>query len=568
MANPKDLSDLGFQPDTELHDLGFQADTAPETSRTESLLRGAAQGASLGFADEITAGLESAFTPKTYKQSLAESRAKYEKSQKDNPYWTLAGEILGGVAPVVATGGAGGVVKGAGLGAKVLAGAKAGALYGAGSGLGTSTADLTSGEFGKAAKDTAIGAGTGAVIGGVLPPVVGGAKWLGKEVADLPIIKDIVKTGDIAFRTGERVTSPEAVQTATKNLKSSVLDIQDVDKTLKKNIGEEFKPVQTTEPTIPINEPGGALTTLVSDVERAARISPDQETKTAAEGLLNYIDEFKTTNPGNASPADVTKLEQYITQNYYTDDFAGPFSRFKDAIRGKVIDKNPINDAPIRDTSGLLGEQGQTYQDLLTRHRTLSQATNPLGKDYGSLNKGSEPEKFFNVNQKLKGITGEGGQTAEGKQIVIKEQLFDTFRKEAEGNQPLIDKINSLEQNISDEEYRLLIHAREQDKNPWVVLGHLIMGTGPRIADYTGVAANKVMKYSGANQLNSLLELGSNAVKQKATQAASQGKNVQANFLNNFADAAVNKKKAMLFSASQNPDLRNSLTGEKSENKE
>ena len=37
--------------------------------KLESGLRGLAQGVSMGFADEITGALESAFTDKTYKQS-------------------------------------------------------------------------------------------------------------------------------------------------------------------------------------------------------------------------------------------------------------------------------------------------------------------------------------------------------------------------------------------------------------------------------------------------------------------------------------------------------------------
>jgi len=49
----------------------------PNVSGTESALRGAAQGLSLGFADEITGGVESLLSDKTYDQARNESRENY-----------------------------------------------------------------------------------------------------------------------------------------------------------------------------------------------------------------------------------------------------------------------------------------------------------------------------------------------------------------------------------------------------------------------------------------------------------------------------------------------------------
>lgn len=90
-------------------------------SKLESGLRGAAQGASLGFADEITGGLESLVTDKPYQQARDESRAEYVKASEDNPMTYGAGEIAGGVGSTLATGG--------GLGTAAALGAASGAGY-------------------------------------------------------------------------------------------------------------------------------------------------------------------------------------------------------------------------------------------------------------------------------------------------------------------------------------------------------------------------------------------------------------------------------------------------------
>jgi hypothetical protein len=134
----------------------------------ESLGRGAVEGLTFGFDDKL--GMD---------------KDRREQSRKDNPWTHFAGEMVGGLAPVVATGGAGALVKGGtSIGAKVAQtalrplalaettslggaaaqGAKIGASYGGLSGAGHSDdGDMLSG--------AAQGALTGAMVG----PVVGAA---------------------------------------------------------------------------------------------------------------------------------------------------------------------------------------------------------------------------------------------------------------------------------------------------------------------------------------------------------------------------------------------------------
>ena len=64
----------------------------------KSALRGAAQGVTSGFADELTAGAEALLTPKSYDQALAESRANYKQAEQANPITYNVGDIAGSIA--------------------------------------------------------------------------------------------------------------------------------------------------------------------------------------------------------------------------------------------------------------------------------------------------------------------------------------------------------------------------------------------------------------------------------------------------------------------------------------
>lgn len=59
--------------------------------------RGAAMGATYGFAPKITAAAESAFTDKTYDQALGESKDAYKKAQEEDPWGYGAAELGGAV---------------------------------------------------------------------------------------------------------------------------------------------------------------------------------------------------------------------------------------------------------------------------------------------------------------------------------------------------------------------------------------------------------------------------------------------------------------------------------------
>ncbi len=128
----------------------------------ESLLRGIAQGGTMGYSDEIVGGLEGGLKALTsdqsladaYKQSRDESRANNLAAQKANPGTYTTGEVGGAIGSAFIPGA--NIAKGAGL----LKTALHAAALGGATGLGYSDADN--------AKDLAIDTGKSALTGGAL----------------------------------------------------------------------------------------------------------------------------------------------------------------------------------------------------------------------------------------------------------------------------------------------------------------------------------------------------------------------------------------------------------------
>lgn len=150
-----------------------------------------------GFTGDIPT-IEDKTLGSQYREFRDVSRAEDKKAQEDQGGAYLAGEIAGGVAPALLTGGSTALVQG-GLKGAAIAGIKSGAKYGAATGLGMGEADLTKGEFGKAALETGTGAALGGVIGGLLPIGVEGVKGAGKLISK--------GTDEIIDRTGQLGTT-------------------------------------------------------------------------------------------------------------------------------------------------------------------------------------------------------------------------------------------------------------------------------------------------------------------------------------------------------------------------
>jgi hypothetical protein len=168
---------------------GYKVKEAPKaaTSKLESFGRGVLDTVSLGFDDELGAAVVAPFKDETYSELRDKIRSDKNNARESNPKTYLAGNVVGGVASAVAVPG-GSSIRGA-------------AALGAAQGLGESDADLTEGEFGEAAIDSATGAAIGGAMAYGVPKVISGVKGAAKTATRL-----IPGTED-AFQKVNKVTA-------------------------------------------------------------------------------------------------------------------------------------------------------------------------------------------------------------------------------------------------------------------------------------------------------------------------------------------------------------------------
>lgn len=159
--------------------MGSRGEQAASMSNLEAGARAVASGATMGFDDELIAGIKSLFGPKKY----TELRDEYREASK------AAEEKLGGVyTGLQIAGGIGGslLMPGSLAGRGLAAGSKAaiGNAIGQGAvtGLGMGESDLTKGEVMGAARDAAVGGAFGGVAAKALPMAASGLKTLAKGV--------------------------------------------------------------------------------------------------------------------------------------------------------------------------------------------------------------------------------------------------------------------------------------------------------------------------------------------------------------------------------------------------
>lgn len=140
-----------------------------EPSELESLVRGAAQGATFGFSDELTGALESLLTDKTYEQARDESRQNYDKAQNANPLSYGTGEIGTAIGMSLIPGV--GIIH-AGRGATTAARVGMAAAQGGLTGAGLSDEDSVEGVLKDSAKGATIGAAFQGIGEKVISPVL------------------------------------------------------------------------------------------------------------------------------------------------------------------------------------------------------------------------------------------------------------------------------------------------------------------------------------------------------------------------------------------------------------
>ena len=162
------------------------AQKKPERSFLETIQQGAnkvAQGVTLGFMDEIGAGLDAALLGKDYDERLALYRGQERAFEADNPMASMALEVGGAVLSPATKLGAGLIAKGGTTAARMGKGAAVGGGYGGVYGFGTGEGGAQN-RAESAATTAALGAGIGAVAVPAIDAVSAGVRKLAQTLLD------------------------------------------------------------------------------------------------------------------------------------------------------------------------------------------------------------------------------------------------------------------------------------------------------------------------------------------------------------------------------------------------
>ena len=360
-VHPQDLSKAladGYRP----------IQHAPEVSMLESGARGLAQGATFGFADEITGALESAITDKTYEQARNESRQAYQDAQKANPWTYGAGELGGAVGTAFIPGlGVLNAAKEATLATKIGLGAAQGGL----SGLGMSDSHTVGGM----AKDAVVGGALGAAAPVALAGLGKAAGYVGENFNS-----GISKVGSIAsgadqdalLRNIQRPTQMAAAEAdgfANKLSQQAMDQIQAKGKQVGADVGSAKLNFLKKSGDDEFSTIGNSVAQKIDDF--TAMNAPSQKgfsalTNDQQAELENLSKVFKG---GDLTGEDLVKSREYLDNieklaGKYDKNGTGPYVNFLKSIRGEL-------DAHLDKVSPEIDKANTAFSDFLGNKKTL-----------------------------------------------------------------------------------------------------------------------------------------------------------------------------------------------------
>ena len=382
-AAPDDLSDLGA---TEVGAAQFidssPLNIQPDTSKTESFLRGAAQGASLGFQDELSPVLGALFPTETdvaqgrgfadrYRSIKATMQAENKLAQASNPTTFGLGSLTGSLPLSIAGGALAGPTVLAQAG---VAGTQAGLQ-----GFGESEASEISERLKQAAKSGLLSAGLSSALGGGLKLVkkagnfffegADGAYQLGRKEAEY--------LGDRAVQRAITREFNQAPETAKVLLRSS-----------RNHIGDQLEQVISPHADIPVNAKP-ALSKAYDLVNNLPTSAPGQ--KEAKEHLLKLVQSMdqSITDPVLNKTSSEAKLGliQSIKKNFGREVYENRSFSGKDLGKHyKAADslykglKEAINEADtLRGTGGQISKLNEAYSALHRMENNVFSGANLMG---------------------------------------------------------------------------------------------------------------------------------------------------------------------------------------------
>lgn len=331
--------------DSTKYDESLFEEAPSEVGMTESALRGAASGASFGFADELAAAAETAGRAalpesmggdkladllENYRKYRGESREAFKAAEEANPTTYMAGDIGAGIATGLLTGGAGAVANlgkvGVKQGVKELA--KMGARQGAATGLGMTESDLTEGEIGEATKDIVTGGLIGGVAGAALPSAVKGAGQALGTVGEFAMDKapSMVKKGKQAFELAKKgvevvgAKAQSALDTESSKAANEIID------TFKKQYEQGSAMVGSALKSVP-DQDFSAQMSKIENALKTSKMLPDDLNR-----IQNELDMYKklstteTIEPGMEKA--IAQMESLIERQKGEASVLGQSSEF------------------------------------------------------------------------------------------------------------------------------------------------------------------------------------------------------------------------------------------------
>lgn len=451
-----------FDPDTYL----AKKASPEDPGMLESGIRGAAQGATLGFEPVIAGGLSAVDNLKNnilngklslrdavdqYKKTRDSENKANEAAQKANPISSLAGNIVGGGALTLGTAGAGllpEAAEGAGLGAKALNAAKIGALAGGTNELGNS---LSSNQgLGATVNNTISGMGAGMLAGPAVEAGVSGLKGLGgalgQELADTDSLQKFKKAFGYGFN-GVNLTSKAGAQSAQQGVQDAAealgFSARDLNKQAGAQVGAAKQALQDSGKQYDLNPTLDKLKTAITNLKQSDHPSAQND----ANFLQKYLDNLsqKTTSESglgaNADSADfqtASDIKQALTDFGGTSG-NGPELKTTDALNASKLAAKDLGSQLVSE-SPELGEANQkssaSYKALnalgiddsnfetnpLTGEKTLTpQGEIKLSNTVRQIGRGTDTQSGQNASVKLdtaldylKSIDPEKAQALEG----------------------------------------------------------------------------------------------------------------------------------------------------------
>lgn len=314
----------------------------PDSSAGGAALRGFGQGLTAEFGDELGAGLQAGLAQaanalpegaldvlgienryqqdpaEVYRQAREENRRQLEADRQQHGGAALAGNVAGGLILSRLAPGAGTYGQAAGLGAAT--------------GLGASEADLTQGDVGGAAVDTAIGTGLGlagqaigdeigARVGGVAPKV---AEWVRRRAGDFASmralnaagyfkneLKPIIKRGGIerATEMGRHLLEEPGVIQPGRNVESVLDGVEAARARWGQEVGRILGEADASGATFDMS---AVARRVMDDIIKPNIGDPaiEGEVRAVADLLRKYL--AKARQPGGLSFSEANKLKSTL----------------------------------------------------------------------------------------------------------------------------------------------------------------------------------------------------------------------------------------------------------------